>query len=251
MTETALGAALERAGYSKAEMEFWPAVENFIRSGGSVERGTALLQRAANAMRGQGHVRDASDGPRDHADPSHPPSQGPAAIAVNGPLPLAEAGHQTPQVSPPNAADDGRFLRADLRPPMPGKGHIQSADNGHPRPADARQPIASGGANEKLPARAISSVPPAREPSAAYLRAAAQSRLESARTALYLHKTSSGQWWGDVHVYELAGMERDGKVAQAFHKVFGPFNARQEKMKLGELLNEKQQKQIWELANAT
>jgi hypothetical protein len=191
---------------------------------------------ASEPMAGEGQSRSAQQDQEHLADARQPlaSGEGPSAHVQQDPATLA---------SPAREPDS----------PIPDGGQFDAAQQGQSGAASARNLIASGtGQQLRVQQDQRSSAPPAREPrgpSEAYLRAAAKSRLETARTMLYLHKTNDGRWYGDVYVYEFPQMERDAKFAEAFKKVFGPFSAKQERMKCGELLNAEQQERVWKLAN--
>jgi hypothetical protein len=99
MSATALGDAMERAGFNKIEMQFYAACTEFLKAGGGNARGVELLGRAEEELRRRGrvgHVRStdqrahvpspqanrerggqrgcASDGPCAGASPSREPT---------------------------------------------------------------------------------------------------------------------------------------------------------------------------------
>ena len=89
---------------------------------------------------------------------------------------------------------------------------------------------------ELLPQRATDDVPPPREPSAAFIAAAAKSRKESAKVLLEVRQTSTGKVWGSVKPREFSGMIRDGDMARAIREAYGPFSEKQKDLELREFL---------------
>jgi hypothetical protein len=79
-------------------------------------------------------------------------------------------------------------------------------------------------------------VAPARDPSAAYLRAAATSARATAKLMLDLKRTSTGHRWGDITPRQFDGMVRDGHIAWAIKEAYGPFNDKQLDMKLRDFI---------------
>lgn len=73
-------------------------------------------------------------------------------------------------------------------------------------------------------------------PSQSYLDASFKSRMMTARTMLDTRKTSDGRWWGDVHIYELFAMDREGSFARAVIATLGAVNEKQKRMRLREVL---------------
>lgn len=94
-------------------------------------------------------------------------------------------------------------------------------------------------------------MPPAREPSSSYIRAAAESRKATAKLQLELKTTSTGKVWGAVRPREFTGMIRDGDIAWAIREAFGPFNEKQESMELREFLPDAVFKKALVIAEAT
>ena len=127
------------------------------------------------------------------------------------------------------AAENSQAHRADVQPP-PIAGH--EAHVREDQPSRAGDGLAGAEAGEYMPVKAGADVPPAREPSDAYIRAAAQSRMETARVMLEVHQTSDGRRWGAIKPREFPGMMRDGKLAAAIGEAYGPFSPKQSGMEL-------------------
>ena len=245
-----MAAALEKAGFNKADMEAYATAVKFLKSGGTEDRWLSVFRRAAASISREGQKSPVKKDHEGYADATNPiPTEGQVPSVQSNHNRSADGGNPMPGENQMHLAREGQQTGADARRPMLDQGQPRDARNGRLNIAEVKHPIASGRGHLDSAKGQPLTASPAREPSEAYLRAAAQSRLETARTALYLHKTSDGRWWGDVHPREFAGMMRDGKIAEACTRVFGPFSAKQMGMKLGELLNDKQQKRVWELAN--
>ena len=251
MKATAIAAAFEKVGYSQAEMAFFPHAVQFLKSGGTFERAVEVLRKAAKSLGKEGQDLDVRKDQCNNADLSHPmPGEGQGLIAASCGLvggavarqPIASGGGQYNDGQDARVIDASPAREPSLSHPMPGEGQVLNAAScGHGRIAVARQPIASGGgqnlAGQDAPSAAAV---PAREPSAAYLHAAGESRKEAARNILYRYKTSTGQWWGDVHPYEVGSMMRDSIRGQALMSACGPLNSDQMKMTFARLLKPEQ-----------
>lgn len=91
----------------------------------------------------------------------------------------------------------------------------------------------SGEASDALLAR-----PPAREPSAGFIRATIDANRAAARSVLNTIKIEDGRYWADVCPYEVGTwMKRDYIRGTALLTVCGPLNDRQSRMTFGELLS--------------
>ena len=143
---------------------------------------------------------------------------------------------------------------------IPGEGQDARASDGHTAVADARQQVEGEEANDRLPqghvenasspsldrggeghvggaqSRQQPTALPVREPSPAFRAASLESRKDAARSVLYKHRTSTGQWWGDVHPYEVAAMARDTIRGTALMAAAGALNAKQMQMTFSQLL---------------
>jgi hypothetical protein len=87
-----------------------------------------------------------------------------------------------------------------------------------------------------MPKEATPKMPPARDPSAAYLDAVAETARKNARLMLELQKTSAGKIWGSVKPREFPGMKRDGRVVEAIEYYYGPISDKQMNKELREFL---------------
>lgn len=151
---------------------------------------------------------------------------------------------------------------------LPRKGQIASASDGHYHPAQPRQPVEDDGGQRRdagsghIQAAPSSSsdrggdgqytragngqsrcAPPASEPSAADRAASLKVQRASAivaLTSLDRIKTSDGKPWGSVCAHELAGMRRDGILANAIADWMGPLNDEQRFKPIRDLMNDRQ-----------
>lgn len=101
---TALLAALERAGLSRADMEAYAWALRFINQGGSREAWIAAFDKAAEKLSGQGRIIHAVSGQRGSAEARQPmPSEGQSsrASAFCGTL---AAEHAVPPLGNPSRA---------------------------------------------------------------------------------------------------------------------------------------------------
>lgn len=234
---TVMGDALQRAGFIKERYQLWAPIEAFIRAGGTELDILDVYREIAGKIRREGP--DQSVPHKDHfacADATNP-------IQREGLARRAENGLDSP-ADPLN-----RSVNADLSQPMPGADLKKLVQTDQAVCAGARQPITSGkGQARHVHQDRSSNAPPAREPSDAYLKAAAASRQQTARTLLDVRKTSDGRLWGDVCPYELPGMKRDGAFATAALQALGALNERQKRIKLRELLTPTQIPKLFEEA---
>lgn len=111
-----------------------------------------------------------------------------------------------------------------------------------------RDSIAGGEATLGMSSKTNQCVPPAREPSAGRIAAMISVNQAAARSVLYQVKTSTGEWWGDVHPYEVAGMQRDSIRGMALLSVCGPLNEKQMQKTFGELLGAERAKLAFDKA---
>lgn len=241
---------MHEAGFDRLRFDATAFARNFMNSGGTLDLWNEIGAAAASEMaekdqscvvqtdltagvdlrRQSGEQDQSTIVSNDQVlvvQPSHPkPSEGHAVRATNG----------------PNSA-------ADARPPMPGEDHGPRVQQDQAWSVPAGQPIASRSAKNALPDKAIPQVPPAREPSASQLSAAGEARRAAARSILYVYKTSTGQFWGDVHPYEVGSMMRDSMRGMALLSACGPLNPRQMKMTFAQLLQPEQAKIAMEKAD--
>ena len=241
---------LEQAGFDRKRLEARAIIVNLMKGGLSAQELIEIVREVAETLSGdQGRYVQQDQSAPVPAQPPMPEGQKSPAIdglhlCADG-HPIASGADQTPDVhnGPGVVCPPARTPVSPMPDPkrVVHQDHVTAAR--HSSPELRGQPETSRNAHPQ-------GAPKAREPSHAYLRAAAQSRLETVRTALYLHKTSTGRWYGDICPYEFPGMKRDGKFAEIFEHVFGPFNDKQSRMKCGDLLNAKQQDEVWRLLNA-
>lgn len=237
---TKMKEALEKAGYSKADMQaaMWAAA--FIELSGTREGWIAAYDAAE--LRRVGQSSDVQEGRYAVADATNPIQREGQSQSVQQ--------DQTASADPLNPMRQEGQLRvdqqvhgsaADLSQPMPGAGQSRNADDGHSDIVSVRQPITSGGGHHfRAQTGHSGAAPAARDPTDAYLKAAAASRQQTARTLLDLRKTSAGKWWGDVRPEEFPGMKRDGEFVKAVEGILGPLNAKQQAMTLRELMSPNQ-----------
>lgn len=235
---TVLKDALNKAGYDEARHHFLTIVRNMLKQGKTAEWCIGIVREAAAEIPVAGHERSVR---KDHHQ-----------LAADRSLLTSGEANQMVAVRPET------FLPPARVPDCPGD-HAQNAGDGHgcivsgapqSRAADhacavpqdrfgcvtARPPIANGKANEFVAERPGPTLPPARDPSNAYLRAAAASAKATAKLMLDLKKTSTGDLWGDVTPRQFEGMVRDGNIAWAIKEAYGPFNDKQLDMKLRDFI---------------
>jgi hypothetical protein len=220
---TAIGDALAALGLNRSEYEFAAAISKLWNSGVTAERGRVIYETLAERMPGKGQEDFASDGQKLDAKPRQP----------------------MPDISQSNRASDGHRSDADSPAPIEDDGANEHKPLGHGPDAPSSSP-ARGGEGQSAHAQdrrigvALPAATPAREPSPTYLKAAGDSRRETARSILYRYKTSTGAWWGDVHPYEVSGMTRDSIRGLAIMSTLGPLNSKQMNMTFDQLLTPEQ-----------
>lgn len=119
MTETALGAALKKAGVDSNEVWFLGALAKYLNNGGTIERAEALLAGAAKEMPGEGQPRSADQGQCSVAQARQPngDAAGHSSSADQGHVPSARpssTGSLPPRPAPrePSAADKSAAVKA-------------------------------------------------------------------------------------------------------------------------------------------
>jgi hypothetical protein len=242
LSMTAIQEAFEKAGLKPRDVEFDRAIAVYLNSGGTIEGVRERVEVAAKRMPVMDHgavarqsqflnvqTRQQAEDVRGH------PSVVSDDLSVNASpsSPVEDGGGQT------RIASDGH---AELAPPSSspsaGADHFDHAQKSHSALVSfSDSPIAGGESHHAAaPKRQLKHALPASEPSAAYLKAAGEYRLQAARNALYRHKTSNGAWWGDVHPYEVVGMTRDNIRGMALMSACGPLNPKQMQMTFAQLL---------------
>jgi hypothetical protein len=245
LSMTAIQEAFEKAGLKPRDVEFDRAIAVYLNSGGTIDEARDRVDLAAKRMpvmdHGEiarqsqvlnvqprqtsedvrGHPFVVSNGPSVNASPSSPVEDG------GGQTLIASDGHA--ELAPPSSSNRGQEAIADV----PSRATILVPPAG--------EPSAGGESHHAVaPKRQSKHALPASEPSAAYLKAAGEYRLQAARNALYRHKTSNGAWWGDVHPYEVVGMTRDNIRGMALMSACGPLNPKQMQMTFAQLLKPNQ-----------
>jgi len=141
------------------------------------------------------------------------------------------------------------------RDPIPGEDQLVCVHQDHPttvpagepvpdQPPSVQQdrsqrvgePVASEEALSAVPKEAKSPLPPARDPSDAYLKALAETQRKNVRLMLEMQKTSAGKVWGSVRPREFPGMKRDGRLVEAIEYHYGPISDKQMNKQLREFL---------------
>jgi hypothetical protein len=193
MTETAMAAALKRAGVDEKDNQFLTALAKYLNQGGTIERAFALVQGAAKRLPGGGQGDHADEGPNRIA-PSRQPHGDEA-----GQITDAHVGH-VPGARP---SPDQRS----------GDGHIAPAQEAKAAVPSAAAPDREQGGQTRHAGKAIIGLPPAREPSAAQRKAAVAARKASAAAVLNLGWLGSaampaGPAYREIRVGEVAAFRK-------------------------------------------
>ena len=195
---TALAAALERAGFSKAEMEAFSAAIKFIQQGGKREQWIAVFDRAAERMCSKGHITADNNVHSDRANAAH-----------------EKAGKAKKTVS----KDLGPY--ANPAPLIPGKGQAHVADNSLARVANAGKSIT--GADQACCVKNDHSTPVrASEPSKSFIDAKVRTFKLAARSVMDKTLASDGRPWSRIKYHEGFGAMRDGAIHKELHRIIGP-----------------------------
>lgn len=156
-------------------------------------------------------------------------------------------------------AQSGQGKAYPVQQPIPDRGQVQGANDGHPTHAPVGNPNQSEGqlgfahtglslsaptlspiaseASESMAQKPIVATP-ARDPSAGFIQASIAANREIAKSILYRVKTSDHRWWGDVHPYEIEGMHRDSLRGKALLAACGALNTKQMRMPFRDLLSD-------------
>lgn len=236
---TAIGDKLLQAGFNRAAFEIKAIAKNWLQNGGSRHAWIQAIDDAADEMRDTGQSILVGNDHALCAGVPHPmPGEGQECHAGNGHLKIADA--RQPIAS---EADHSKGVQSDpacsvpsAGEPIPPAGQQWRVRQDRCLGASTGNPITGGKANGLVPVRANRALPPTREPSRAYLDAAAASAKATAKLQLELRQTSTGKVWGAVRPREFVGMVRDGEIAWAIKEAFGPFSSKQENMELREFL---------------
>lgn len=214
---TIMQRAFEIAGMSPADAAFNKAIALYLNSGGTIERARAWLDAAAARMPGMSHGPIVSNDHQTNAQTRQPVEDARGQCAVVDKDQIANA--------LPSSSNRG------------GGDQSNGAQKSQPRiVSPVREPNHEPEADVVMPAKATPPLPPAREPSPAYLKAAGESRREAARNILYRFKTSDGKYWGDVTPNEGIGVRRDGIRHMALMSACGKLNEKQMEMPYAQLL---------------
>lgn len=235
---TVIKDALNKAGYDEARHHFLTIVRNMLKQGKSAEWCIGIVREAAVEIPVAGQISSVlTDQLR---------SAGDRSLLTSGEAnQMVAARPETcpPPARVPDCPGDHHHPGRNAHPEsVSGAPQSRAADHACVVPQDqtgrvtARPPIASGKAIDDSAVRPILAVPPARDPSDSYLRAAAASAKATAKLMLDLKKTSTGDLWGDVTPRQFEGMVRDGNIAWAIKEAYGPFNDKQLDMKLREFI---------------
>src|SRR5262245_42997963 len=188
---TAIGAAFERAGIRREDVEFEKAIafalNRYINSGGTNARASALLMEAAAKLAG-GATEGLPNGLTCAAPSSHP---------------NCEAKTRLPQ----GHVDYASQSEGDER------GQHSSASNGLSCDAPLSPPDREQAGHIRNGAQPNLALPPVREPSAAQTRADIAVTKVIALTAFDRELTHTGRRWGNVTYRELDSMREDGDIA--------------------------------------
>jgi hypothetical protein len=223
--------ALKIAGKSDIENDVLIAISKYLNLGGTCARLQELvvmaIDRHPKPKPGGGLSRPVQQDQekrqqdQERAAPTRPPVPG--------------GSHDIPAThgSQPGTVSVGEPVAGEASQNVPRRGQDQAAPS--------RDPITSGGGLPKTAKQGqCMTAPAACEPSPSYVIAAGESRRQAARSILYRYKTSTGKWWGDVHPYEVGGMQRDSIRGMALFSACGPLNPKQMRMTFGQLLNHEQ-----------
>lgn len=234
---TTIAAALEKAGYgySRAQMEIYPAIEQFVSAGGT-ELALLTVYREAIRRGGQGCGVQSVQG-YSAATTNPIPRDGQLPYVREDQVVVAEPGNPMPDEGPRDNVHQDPKAFADVRQPIPDSGHFRRVQQDQKTDAAAGNPNTRGSGHSASAHQGRRSLAaPARGPSQAYIEAAGKSRLQTARTLLDVRKTSDGRYWGDVCPYEFVGMERDGSIARRARDLLGTLNDKEERTTLRNLL---------------
>jgi len=183
MTESIPG-ALEKAGFKRADFEFYAHAMKFLKSGGTVERAIEIVNRAAERKPGEGQMSCAPQG----------------QDAVADARPASGEGHNgTVRPDQPSAASPARDPS-----PLPDEGHVASAQQGQGKAASVRDQASGSGQSVGAREGHGPSAPPARPPNK-------PRGLDDARRARMAVETIF-----DTHLLggrPLRGMTRDSMAA--------------------------------------
>lgn len=266
LPQTAMAAAMARAGVNTAAARLRVLAEDILRRPGSDRQHLDDMRAAVagkcdlfdatlqfyldyvaadmrgDGLPGRGHSAVAGDGQSGRA-PARQPSEdgtGQSSVAVGGgqhtgarpssPVESEGTSFRAPQGHSPVAPSLSPVDvgRADCTAPQ---GQRAIARPASPfRDGAGQQGCASTGQQSGAGPVAI------REPSPAFRRAAAGVAKAVAITVLDLTKTSDGRAWGDVGAHELDGMARDGAIARAVRARLGILTNEQRFKPLRELI---------------
>jgi hypothetical protein len=235
---TVIKDALNKAGYDEARHHFLTIVRNMLKQGKTAEWCIGIVREAAAeipvAVQKLDVQRDQDGADDDRSLLTRREATGPVAERPNRALPPARVpdcpGDQTTR------GRNAQFTSVSGAP----QSRAADLDNGVRQDqgisVTARPPIASAEAIQSVAKRPDAALPPAREPSDAYLAALIKDRVATARLQLDLRKTHDGRPWSKTGPWEGKGIERDAAIHRAIREVYGPFNPKQERMTYGEFL---------------
>jgi hypothetical protein len=233
--------AFEKLAAVRPSVELSTFARNFKLAGGARETWIQAYDDAPAAeMQSGGHFAGVRNDHAQSADALPPlPGNGQTTDVRNDPQDVADARSLVA-----GEEDHTGFILKDqlgnvpsAGAPIPGADQPTRADNGHSEAVGARNQLAGERAISPVPKRASIVLPPAREPSAGHLKAAADRRQRSAILVLDRYKVEDGRFWGDVRPDDVRSyMRRDYIRGTALMTACGALNPKQMRMTFRELL---------------